>query len=220
MSLSYPEMSIRVAIVEDDAKVRESLEDLINRAEHFCCTGSFPNAEMALKKIPREWPDLALMDINLPKMSGIQCVAVLKTQRPELQILMLTAYEDNELIFDSLKAGANGYLVKRTSPAEILAALKDVHDGGAPMSSSIARKVVQHFRRTPEPKSDAIRLTPREKDILDQLAQGFRYKEITENLGISNGTLNSYIRNIYEKLHVHSRTEAVEKYLGNPQAGK
>jgi DNA-binding NarL/FixJ family response regulator len=187
---------------------------LLEEAPGFGCTGAYPNAEVALREIPKRWPDLAMMDINLPKMSGIQCVAALKSQHPSLQILMLTSYEDNEMIFDSLKAGANGYLVKRTSPAEILAALKDVHGGGAPMSSSIARKVVQHFRQTPEPKSEAIKLTPREKNILDQLAQGFRYKEITENLGISDGTLNSYIRNIYEKLHVHSRTEAVMKYLG------
>jgi DNA-binding NarL/FixJ family response regulator len=207
-------MRIKVAIVEDDAKVRESLEELINRAPEFCCTGAYPNAEVALRQIPRAWPELVLMDINLPKMSGIQCVVALKSQRTSLQILMLTSYEDNELIFDSLKAGANGYLLKRTSPAEILAALKDLHGGGAPMSSSIARKVVKHFRQADEPKAESLKLTPREKDILEQLAKGFRYKEITDNLRISNGTLNSYISNIYEKLHVHSRTEAVMKYLG------
>jgi DNA-binding NarL/FixJ family response regulator len=207
-------MSLKVAIVEDDAKVRQNLVLVINDAPGFSCVGSFPNAETALKEIPRNWPDLVLMDINLPKMSGIHCVAALKEQRPTLQILMLTSYEESDMIFDSLKAGASGYLIKRTAPADILAALKEVHNGGAPMSSSIARKVVQHFRQSPEPSSDATKLTPREKDILDQLAKGFRYKEITDNLGISQGTLNSYIRNIYEKLHVHSRTEAVMKYLG------
>lgn len=207
-------MKINVAIVEDDAPVRESLTELISGATGFSCTGAYPNAESALKEIPKWWPDQVLMDVNLPKMSGIQCVAALKAQWPKLQVVMLTSYEDSELVFESLKAGASGYLLKLSSPEEILAALRDVHKGGAPMSSPIARIVVQHFQQMPEPAGDTARLTVREKEILEQLSKGFRYKEIASTLGIGNGTINTYIRSIYEKLHVHSRTEAVMKYLG------
>lgn len=207
-------MLLAIAIVEDDAKIRESLVSLMERTPGFSCKGAYPNAEAALKEIPKQLPDLVLMDVNLPKMSGIQCVASLKAQCPKLQILMLTSYEDSELVFESLKAGANGYLLKLSEPSEIVAAIKEVHKGGAPMSSSIARTVVQFFRQTPEPASDATKLTPREKEILDALSKGFRYKEIADKLGIGHGTINTYIRSIYEKLQVHSRTEAVMKYLG------
>jgi DNA-binding NarL/FixJ family response regulator len=207
-------MLISIAIVEDDANIRQSLVSLMDRTPGFSCKGAYPNAEVALKEIPRQWPDLVLMDVNLPKMSGIQCVAALKTQHPNLHILMLTSYEDSELVFESLKAGANGYLLKLSEPSEIVAGIKEVHKGGAPMSSSIARTVVQFFRQTPEPTSDATKLTPREKEILDELSKGFRYKEIADKLGIGHGTINTYIRSIYEKLQVHSRTEAVMKYFG------
>jgi DNA-binding NarL/FixJ family response regulator len=205
---------LTVAIVEDDAKVRESLVLLLNESPGFSCIGAFPNAESALKEIPRKMPDLVLMDVNLPKMSGIQCVAALRQQWPKLQFLMLTSYEDSELVFESLKAGASGYLLKLSAPAEILAALREVHKGGSPMSSSIARTVVEFFRQTPEPALDSVKLTPREKEILEELSKGLRYKEIADNLGIGHGTINTYIRSIYEKLQVHSRTEAVMKYFG------
>ena len=153
------------------------------------------------------------MDINLPGMDGIECVRQLKPKMPDVQFVMLTVYEDNNRLFKSLVAGASGYLLKRTPPAKLLAAIREAHAGGSPMTPQIARRVVQHFQQAPEPSSELQRLTPREQEVLDQLAKGFRYKEIVDNLGISPGTLHSYIRSIYDKLHVHSRTEAVVKYL-------
>jgi DNA-binding NarL/FixJ family response regulator len=210
-------MPIKVAIVEDESRFRESLAILINGAEGFVCVGSYPNAETALREMPGAWPDVLLMDINLPKMSGIVCVARLKALRPELLILMLTAYVDNERIFDSLKAGANGYLIKKTPPSEILKAVADVHSGGAPMSNAIARQVVQFFHREPA-SDDTKNLTPREFEILGCLAKGSSYKEIGDQLSISTVTVCTHIRNIYEKLHVRSRTEAVLKFLGKEKA--
>ena len=206
-------MPIQVAIVEDDEEIRASLRDRISGAsslELVCCCA---DAETALTELPRSKPDVVLMDINLPRMDGVECVRRLKSQLPETQFVMLTVYEDNNRLFQSLTAGASGYLLKRTSPAKLLAAIREAQAGGSPMTPQIARRVVQHFRRLPEPSSDLEKLTPRENDVLDQLAKGFRYKEIVENLGISQGTLNGYIRSVYEKLHVQSRTEAVVKYL-------
>ncbi len=153
------------------------------------------------------------MDINLPGLDGVECVRQLKPKLPDAQFLMLTVYEDNNRLFRSLMAGASGYLLKRTPPAKLVAAIREAHQGGSPMTPQIARRVVQHFQRISEPLSATQKLTPRETDVLNQLAQGFRYKEIVDNLGISSGTLHSYIRNVYEKLHVHSRTEAVVKFL-------
>src|SRR5436190_20392821 len=140
-------MPIKVSIVEDDTRFRESLEILIGGAEGFRCIGAYPNAEIALKEIPGNWPDVLLMDINLPKMSGITCVSKLKAMKPALQIIMLTAYVDNEQIFDSLKAGASGYLIKKTSAAKLLESISDVHTGGAPMSNNIARQLVEFFQQ-------------------------------------------------------------------------
>ena len=154
------------------------------------------------------------MDINLPGMDGVECVRQLKPQLPKAQFVMLTVYEDNNRLFKSLIAGASGYLLKRTPPAKLLAQIREAYNGGSPMTPQIARRVVQHFQQLPEPNDEVQKLTPRETDVLNQLAKGFRYKEIVDNLGISSGTLHSYIRNIYEKLHVHSRTEAVVKFLG------
>ena len=206
-------MPINVAIVEDDEEIRASLRDRISGSsslELVCCCA---DAESALIELPRSKPDVVLMDINLPKMDGVECVRRLKLQLPETQFVMLTVYEDNNRLFQSLTAGASGYLLKRTSPAKLLAAIREAQAGGSPMTPQIARRVVQHFRSLPQPSSDLEKLTPRENDVLDQLAKGFRYKEIVENLGISQGTLNGYIRSVYEKLHVQSRTEAVVKYL-------
>lgn len=163
--------------------------------------------------IPCLKPDVVLMDINLPRMSGVECVRQLKAKMPRVQFMMLTVYEDSNRLLKSLMAGASGYLLKRTRPEQLLAAIHEVHQGGAPMTPEMARRVVQHFYGSPQPASELPRLTPREETVLEQLAKGALYKEIEANLNISTGTLRSYIANIYEKLHVHSRTEAVVKYL-------
>jgi DNA-binding NarL/FixJ family response regulator len=203
---------IRVAIVEDDEEIRANLSHRIGTNPAFELLGTFRDAESAVTDLPTRKPDVVLMDINLPQMDGVECVRTLKPQMPATQFLMLTVYEDNNRLFKSLTAGASGYLLKRTSPAKLLQAIREAHLGGSPMTPQIARRVVQHFSQR-NPESELERLAPREMEVLDQLSKGFRYKEIVDNLGISHGTLHSYIRNIYEKLHVHSRTEAVVKYL-------
>jgi DNA-binding NarL/FixJ family response regulator len=206
-------MSIKVAIVEDDGKVRESIAVLLDGTPGFSCVGSFPNAEVALAQMAQNWPEVVLMDINLPKMSGIDCVAKLKEIHAALQIIMLTAHDDNELLFRSLAAGASGYLIKQTPPAEIMEAIVDVQKGGSPMSSSIARKLVQHFQKQRQTADEAEHLSKREVEILSYLAKGYQYKEIGELLTISALTVRSHLRNIYEKLHVRTKTEAVAKFL-------
>lgn len=206
-------MSIKVAIVEDDAGVREGLANLINGTKNFSLVGAFANAEVALKRLPEAWPDVVLMDINLPNMSGMECVSKLKELRPALQIIMLTVYADSDKIFESLTRGASGYLLKKTTPAKIVEAILDVHSGGSPMSNTIARRVVQHFQKRPA-TSPTEGLTKRENEILVFLARGQQYKEIADSLSISLETVRVHIRHIYEKLHVHSRTEAVVKFLG------
>lgn len=203
---------IRVAIVEDDEEIRANLSDRIGNNPAFQLLGTFSDGESAVKDLPNRKPDVVLMDINLPQMDGVECVRTLKPQMPGTQFLMLTVYEDNNRLFKSLTAGASGYLLKRTSPVKLLQAIREAHRGGSPMTPQIARRVVQHFSQR-NSESELERLAPREMEVLDQLSKGFRYKEIVDNLGISHGTLHSYIRNIYEKLHVHSRTEAVVKYL-------
>jgi DNA-binding NarL/FixJ family response regulator len=206
-------MPIKVAIVEDDAGVRENLVALIGSKKEFHFHGAYANAEAALKQIPQDWPDVVLMDINLPTMSGIELVAKLKEQRPGLLVLMLTVYSDHEQIFNSLKKGASGYLLKKTPPAKILEAIRDVQAGGSPMSNAIARQVVQYFQKSP-PSSQTENLTKREHEILACLTQGQQYKEIADVLTISLETVRAHVRHIYEKLHVRSRTEAVVIYLG------
>jgi DNA-binding NarL/FixJ family response regulator len=205
-------MPIRVSIVEDDEEIRANLSHRIGGNGSFCVLSSDGNAESALADLPRQNPDVVLMDINLPGVDGIECVRRLKAKMPDVQFVMLTVYEDSNRLFKSLVAGASGYLLKRTPPARLLAAIREAYAGGSPMTPQIARRVVQHFQQAPEP-SKLQKLTPREQEVLDQLAKGFRYKEIVDNLHISSGTLNSYISSIYDKLHVHSRTEAVVKYL-------
>jgi DNA-binding NarL/FixJ family response regulator len=203
---------IKVAIVEDDSGLRQSLTALIEASGRLRCAGAYVNAEAALKQLPADWPDVVLMDINLPQMSGIECVARLKALRPSLQVLMLTVHLDSDLIFKSLTAGAGGYLLKRASPAEILAALEDVHGGGSPMSSAIARKVVEYFqKKAPHPEESFV--TKREQEILTHLANGYRDKEIADMLSISIPTVRTHVRNIYEKLHVRSRAQAVARFL-------
>lgn len=210
-------MSIKVAIVEDDAGVREGLAGLVGGTKNFSCVGAHANAEVALKRIPMDWPDVVLMDINLPNMSGMECVSRLKELRPALQVIMLTVYGDSEKIFESLTRGASGYLLKKTTPAKILEAIVDVHSGGSPMSNTIARRVVQHFQKRSAPNATE-GLTRREHEILTFLAKGQQYKEIADSLSISLETVRVHIRHIYEKLHVHSRTEAVVKFLGKQDA--
>jgi DNA-binding NarL/FixJ family response regulator len=202
----------KVAIVEDNTGVRESLAVLINGTPGFRCVGTCANAEVALKQLPADWPDIVLMDINLPQMSGIDCVVRLKAMRPSLHVLMLTVHVDSELIFKSLKAGASGYLIKQSSPAELLEAISDVLLGGAPMTNTIARKVVLFFQQKPATDETEC-LTKRELEILTQLAKGYQYKEIADLLAINVLTVRTHIHHIYEKLHVRSRTEAVVKFL-------
>jgi DNA-binding NarL/FixJ family response regulator len=211
-------MPINVAIVEDKAGVRKSLAVLINGSKGFQCIHTFPNAEAALEEMPKAWPDVVLMDINLPEMSGIECVKKLKAIRPALQIIMLTVYVENEKIFKSLVAGASGYLIKDTPPSEILEAIDDVQRGGSPMSSQIARKVVEHVQQFNEVSDETLSLSPREYEILSHLAKGLQCKEIADILSISALTVRTHLRNIYEKLHVRSRTEAVVKFLGKRAA--
>jgi DNA-binding NarL/FixJ family response regulator len=206
---------IRIAIVEDDDVVRESLAVLIGGASGFACVGTFPTAEQALEKLPPERPDVVLMDIKLPKMSGVECTRALKQLLPEAQVVMLTVYDD-DMIFDAIRAGASGYLLKRERHTKILAAIEDVHQGGSPMTSSIARKVIQSVRQEhaaalPAP-SGLASLSPRENEILSYLAKGSRYKEIANQLGIKLETVRTHLRRIYEKLHVSSRTEAAGKF--------
>ena len=203
---------IKVAIVDDDEGIRTSLAALIKRAPAFRLAGDYPDAETALKEIPQRPPDVVLMDINLPGMKGYECVRQLKVQLPQVQFLMLTVYEDSDSLFNSLKAGASGYLLKRTASERLLDAIRDVHAGGSPMTPQLARRVVMFFN---QPAKDAVvaQLTPGEKEFLDQLAKGYAYKEIADRMNISIDTVRSYVRTVYEKLHVHSRTEAVVKYL-------
>jgi DNA-binding NarL/FixJ family response regulator len=206
-------MQIKVAIVDDDEGIRTSLAALIRRAPALKLAGDYPDAETALKEIPRHPPDVVLMDINLPGIKGVECVRQLKSTLPGVQFLMLTVYEDSDSLFNSLKAGASGYLLKRTASARLLEAIQDVFDGGSPMSPQLARRVVQFFSRPATQDSGLAKLTPAEREFLDQLAKGYAYKEIADRMNISIDTVRSYVRTVYEKLHVHSRTEAVVKYL-------
>lgn len=206
-------MPIAVSIVEDSDQVRGTLARLISRAAGFVCLNQYASAEAALEGLPRERPNVVLMDINLPGINGVECVRRLKQVAPEIQVIMLTVYEDTENIFNALAAGAAGYLLKRTSTKELLAAIQDVQRGGSPMTTHIARKVVQSFQRTSASSQPTENLSPREQEVLDYLAKGFLYKEIADNLGISYETVHTYIRRIYEKLQVRTRTEAVAKFL-------
>ncbi|MBI3194094.1 MAG: response regulator transcription factor [Ignavibacteriae bacterium] len=206
-------MSLRVSIVEDDERIRESLIVLIDGAEGFRCVSAYDSAEDALSDLKLKDPDVVLMDINLPNMNGIECVRKLKTSLPKTNIIMLTVFEDNNKIFSALEAGASGYLLKRTSPDQLLNAIKEVQNGGSPMSSQIARKVVQSFHKPVEQNREIILLSEREKEVMNLLVEGFLYKEIAEKLFISVDTVHSHIRRIYEKLQVRSRTQAVVKFL-------
>jgi DNA-binding NarL/FixJ family response regulator len=205
-------MPIAVSIVEDDAEARKILANWVNRASGFRLAGEWGDGESALGSLPAKNPDVVLMDINLPGMSGVDAVRKLKPLLPATQFVMLTVYEDADHIYSALASGATGYLLKQTPRQELLAALEEVHRGGSPMTSNIARKVVQSFRHTAAVNSEDDGLSPREQEVLELLARGYLYKEIAERLTISVPTVNTYVRRIYEKLHVRSRAQAVAKY--------
>jgi len=206
--------AIKVAIVEDDEYIRNSLSELVQGSANLDLAGAYEDGPAALAGIPQSKPDVVMMDIQLPGMNGVECVRELKAALPEVNFLMLTAYEDSDKLFESLKAGASGYLLKRTSSTRLLQAIHELHAGGSPMTPQIARRVVRYFSGSPENSNpDLAKLTPGQKKFLEELSQGFSYKEIADHLGITMDGVRSYIRKIYEKLHVHSRTEAVIKYL-------
>jgi DNA-binding NarL/FixJ family response regulator len=204
---------IKISIVEDDDWIRENLASQIDLASGYRCISRYRTGEEAILGIPNDVSDVVLMDINLPGFSGIECVRRLKVLLPSLNILMLTVYEESDRIFDSLRAGASGYLLKRSAEAELLDAIAQVHQGGSPMSSLVARKVVQFFNHIDVAASELQRLSPREKEILELLSRGAAYKEIGNRLSLSIHTVRMHIRGIYGKLQVHSRGEAVAKYL-------
>jgi DNA-binding NarL/FixJ family response regulator len=213
-------MLTRVSIVEDDRKTREILSEWVNRAGGFRCVSDHGSAEEALELLPKCDPQVVLMDINLPGMTGIECVRRIKPLLPETQFMMLTVYEDSDHIFQALQAGATGYLLKRTPRAELIAALRDVHAGGSPMTTNIARKVVKAFHQPAAPQPTVAELSTRENEVLQLLAQGYLYKEIADTLNVAVPTVNTYIRRIYEKLHVRSRTEAVARFAHLPVRGE
>lgn len=206
-------MPIKVAIVEDNDKIREGLAVLIGGSPAFTCVGTYANAEDALEFLPGKKADVVLMDIGLPKMSGIECVAELRVRAPDVQVMMLTVFEDDDRIFRSLAAGASGYMLKNTMPTELFEAIKEIYDGGSPMSNIIARKVVRTFRQLGKSSKELENLSDRETEILSYVAKGYQDKEVAEKLFLSVETVRKHLRNIYQKLHVRSRTEAVLKLL-------
>jgi len=206
-------MLTTIAIVEDNADFRTSLAQYLDEVPGYRCICACSTAEEALKKIPRLLPDVVLMDIHLPRLSGVECTRLLKAACPTIPILILTVYEDNERVFGALKAGASGYLLKRADPEDILAGIQEVRQGGAPMSNQIARRVVQSFREEPCNSSEAESLSEREEEILRHLSKGYSTKEIAARLSVSVNTVRTHLQHIYSKLHVRSRTEAVIKFL-------
>jgi DNA-binding NarL/FixJ family response regulator len=211
-------MAITVFIVDDDTQTRKILGNWISRAPGFQLAGDCGDAETAIKLLPEKMPNVTLMDINLPGLSGVEAVRKLKPQLPATQFVMLTVYEDVDHIYNALLAGATGYLLKQTQRADLLRAIEEVHRGGSPMTSNIARKVVQAFRENRPENPNAEQLSPREHEVLDLLARGYLFKEIADKLNIGVPTVNTYVRRIYEKLHVRSRAQAVAKYTHVPES--
>ena len=205
---------IRVAIVDDNQSVRAKLAQAVDRFGVCSCVGQFSSAEDALARLPAASPDVVLMYINLPGASGIECVRQLKAVQPQIEFIMLTVYEDTENVFNALMAGASGYLLKSATRQELREAIEQVRAGGSPMTSHIARKVVQSFRQPAHAQTETTGLSPRERQILEYLTKGFLYKEISEALGLSYDTVHNHIRHIYNKLHVRSRGQAVARYIG------
>jgi DNA-binding NarL/FixJ family response regulator len=204
-----------IAIVEDDSQLRKSFIATLAATDSWLVTGSFARSETAIPAIQADPPDIAIVDIQLPGLSGIECVRQLKPLCPETQFLMVTAFDNSDRVFEALAAGASGYLLKRDAPTRLLESLDEVLNGGAPMSSAIARKVIQHFRQPAKPDKEMYDLTEREEEVLNLLTQGARYKEIADELEIAITTVRYHLNNIYRKLHVTTRTEAVVKYLGH-----
>ncbi len=207
-------MSISIAIVEDLDVVRNGLKDFISLSTDFLVVGSFKTGEEALQKLPQINPDIVIMDINLPGMNGIECIRQVKDKSPSTQFMMFTVYENDDKVFEALKAGASGYLLKNTGLLQIAESVKELHEGGSPMSANIARKMVNLFRDTDKKTPFLDLLSNREKEILQLLAKGLLYKEIAEQLNITTGTVRIHIHKIYEKLHVQNRTEAINKAFG------
>ena len=207
-------VSITVAIVEDDDGMRSSLEEIIRSEPGMTCVATFPNGESAVSGLPALRPDVVLMDINLPGISGVDCVSLLARELTGTHIIMLTVYDDTDAIFQSLSAGAGGYLLKPVRKAQLLYAIREILTGGAPMSSNIARCVVQAFQKPPEKSSEIAQLSPREREILELLAQGLLLKEIAQHFSVSHATIQTHIGRIYKKLHVHSRSQAVARLQG------
>ena len=205
---------IRVCIVEDQPTTRETVVKLLELSQEIMCLAAFASGEEAQLAIPELSPDVVLMDINLPGQSGIECVAKLKKQCPQIDFVMLTTYDDTDLIFKALRAGASGYLLKRAAPEELIGAITEVHNGGSPMSMEIARRVVSHFHQITEPVREEEALSNREREILGLLAKGLSYKLIAERLNLSSHTIHNHLRRIYRKMHVQSGMEAVAKFLG------
>lgn len=205
---------IAISIVEDIKDVREGLQRLIGSAPGFLCLSAYGTAEEALKDLPEMNPDIVLMDINLPGMNGIDCIGKIKSVCPRIQFMMFTIYEDSEQVFNALAAGASGYLLKNTPKQKILEALQELHKGGSPMSANIARKVVSYFQKKETVPDTELQISPREKEVLELLSKGYLYKEIGDRLNIATGTVQQHIHKIYDKLHVHNRTEAVNKFFG------
>lgn len=204
---------ITISIVDDEKELCQSIATFVNGAPGFRCVSMYHSGEAALEHLQADRPDVVLMDIHMTGMSGIECVRRLKTMMPQMQIMMLTVYEDTDQIFQALSAGASGYMLKRLTPRKLLDAISDVHEGGSPMSSPIARKVVASFQRNKPKEGEQPHFTSREQSVLDCLANGHTYKQTADQLNISIPTIRSYLRRIYEKLHVQSRTEAVAKYM-------
>jgi DNA-binding NarL/FixJ family response regulator len=210
-------MKKTVIVVEDDRGLREQLIKIIGTASDMQCVGAFASAEEALPEISKKTPEVILMDIKLPAMSGIECLTIVKKFAPTVQIIMVTVYEDSERIFQALKAGASGYIIKSSPPEELIGAIRDVYNGGAPMSGPIALKVVQHFHKMGPSSQEAENLSPKERQVLDLLAMGFIYKEIGIKLNIGSETVRTYVKKICQKLHVRSRIEAVAKHRSEPR---
>jgi DNA-binding NarL/FixJ family response regulator len=211
---TFAAMMIKVAIVEDLQEVADGLTAFIQQDPEMQLVGCFRTAEGAAIELPLLLPDIVIMDINLPGMTGIECVRKVKVLAPAIQFMMFTVYENNEQVFEALKAGASGYLLKKTAPAQIIGSVKELFHGGSPMSASIARKLVTVFQQEPSTASEAAKLTAREKEVLELTAKGLLYKEIANQLGIGFGTVRQHLYKVYEKLHVQNKTEAINKVFG------
>jgi DNA-binding NarL/FixJ family response regulator len=203
---------VKVAIVEDNKTTREGLETIVNLSPDYRCVCACETAEDALQLIPKHGLEVVLMDIQLPNMSGVECVALLKKQLPAMQVIMVTVYEDPDRIFRALRAGASGYILKRATPEQVLNAIRDVQQGGVPMSAEIARKVIMHFQTQTVTADEVEKLSQREREVLDLVVHGFSNKEIADRLSISVEAIRWHLKHIYQKLHVHSRTEAALKF--------